>query len=132
MFDLFKSKKKPISAIDAFIFAVYGNPPPTKSAKPDEAAQLAHQELLLEIVAKDDIDKLTAELNAGPIPYSTHDLALSVALNFLRREELVPSLAEAQLFARMKALEWLKEHKVAPPLVGTFEETLYKLYKAAI
>lgn len=129
MFRLFKKTNKPASLMDSFIVAMYGSPPPAKTADPSKAAELAYQDLLMEIVSKDDIDRLTVELNASPIPYSTHDLALSVALNFFKRPELITSLAEAQVFARMKALEWLKERKVVRPLVKTFEESLYKLYK---
>jgi hypothetical protein len=31
--------------------------------------------------------------------------------------------------ARMSMLEWLQDGKVAPMLVKSFEDTLYKLYK---
>jgi len=128
---LFKKAQKPASLMDLIIVSMYGNPPPAKTAVPTQAAELAFEELLLDIVSKDDVDKLTAELNAGPMPYSTHDLALSVALNFFRRPELMPYLTEAQMFARTKACEWLKERKAAPMLVKTFEDSLYKLYKPA-
>lgn len=128
MFGFFK-KKKPANALEAFIFAVYGNPPPAKTARPEESVQIAYEELLVQVVSKEEITKLTTELNAGPIPYSTHDLALSVALNFFKRPELVPHLGDAQLLARLKAVEWLQQGRVAPPLVKTFEDVLYKLYK---
>jgi hypothetical protein len=121
--------QSPRTIMDSMIVSMYGNPPPAKTAVPTQAAQIALKELLLDIVSKDEVDKLTAKLNAGPIPYSTHDLALSVALHFYKSPEFIPYLSEAQLFARIKALEWLKERKVVPILVKSFEDSLYKLYK---
>lgn len=132
MFGFLKKKQEPANALDAFIRAVYGSPPPAKSARPDEAAQLAQEELLMGIVSKDQVGKVTMELNAGPIPYSTHDLALSVALKFFRHPELVPRLRNAQLIARLRALEWLQQGKVVPPLVQSFEQVLYKLYRPGL
>ena len=80
-------------------------------------------------VSKQEIQTLATQLSSGPIPYSTHDLALSVALNFFKDPERIPSLGTAQLMARMSMLEWLQDGKVAPMLVKSFEDTLYKLYK---
>ncbi len=128
LFDLFGGKKKPESAMDVFIHAVYGNPPPPKRAKLSEAVDLAN-ELLMGEVSKQEIQTLATQLNSGPIPYSTHDLALSVALNFFKDPARIPSLGTAQLMARMSMLEWLQDGKVAPMLVKSFEDTLYKLYK---
>ena len=54
---------------------------------------------------------------------------MSVALNFFKRPEYMKCLNMAQLVARVKMLEWLDEGLVAPMLVGSFEEVLYKLYK---
>jgi hypothetical protein len=122
-------KKKPINALEAFIFSVYGNPPPPKTANLNEAIQIAHDELLMGVVSKKTVIESATQLNAGPIPYSTHDLALSVALLFFKQPDLVPQLGDAQLVARMKALDWMSQKKVAPPLVQSFESTLYKFYK---
>jgi len=122
----------PANGMEAFIFSVYGNPPPPKTAKPEEAAQIAYEELLMKLVDKEEVAKLTTELSSGPMPYSTHDLALSTALNFFKRPELVPRLFNAQLFARMKAMEWLEQGRVVQALVSSFEEVLYKLYKPKV
>lgn len=123
------SKKNPASVLDAIILAVYGNPPPPKTANLNEAIQIAHDELLMGVVSKEAVIKSATELDAGPIPYSTHDLALSVALNFFKQPDLVPQLGDAQLVARMMALDWVSQKKVSPPLVQSFENTLYELYK---
>ncbi len=131
LLDLFVGKKKPESAIDVFIHAVYGNPPPPKRAKLSEAIELA-KELLIGEVSEREIETLATQLNSGPIPYSTHDLALSVALNFFRDPARMPNLGTAQQMARMTIIEWLQEKKVAPMIVKSFEDTLYKLYKPGI
>lgn len=69
------------------------------------------------------------ELNEGPIPYSTHDLAISTALNFFKRPEYIPLLFNAQILARAKALDWFQKGLAAKFLVLSFENVLYKLYK---
>lgn len=128
LFDLFGAKKKPETAMDVFIKAMYGDPPPPKRAKLSEAVDLAN-DLLMGEVAEREIVTLATQLNSGPIPYSTHDLALSVALNFFKDPARISRLGTAQLMARMSMMEWLQEKKVAPLLVQSVEDTLYKLYK---
>jgi len=125
---LFGGKKKPETAMDVFIKAMYGDPPPPKRAKLSEAVVLAN-DLLMGEVTEREIVTLATQLNNGPIPYSTHDLALSVALNFFKDPARISSLVTAQLMARMSMIEWLQEKKVAPLLVKSVEDTLYKLYK---
>jgi len=107
---------------------MYGDPPPPKRAKLSEAVDLAN-ELLMGEVTEREIVTLATQLNSGPIPYSTHDLALSVALNFFKDPARISKLGTAQLMARMSMIEWLQEKKVAPLLVQSVEDTLYKLYK---
>ena len=128
LFDLFGSKKKPETAMDIFIRSVYGDPPPPKRAKLSVAVDLA-SELLMGEVSEREIVIIANQLSSGPIPYSTHDLALSVALNFFKDPARIHNLGTAQLMARMTMLVWLQEKKVAPILVKSFEDTLYKLYK---
>ena len=125
----FNRKKTPETALDQFIFALYGNPPPPKRANADEATRLASAELLMGNVQESEVRTVAQELSAGPIPYSTHDLALSIALSFFKRPEYMPRLHTAQLVARMKMLEWLQAGLVVPLLVKSFEDVLYKLYK---
>lgn len=129
MFSLFSKKKKPQNALDELIFAIYGNPPPAKRANVSQAVEVARDDLLVGVIDEKEVSRQAIELNDGPIPYSTHDLALSVALHFFKQPENIPRLFEAQLLARMKMLEWLKEGLVAPMLVQSFENVLYKLYK---
>jgi hypothetical protein len=125
----FLKKKKAVTALDQFIFAIYGNPPPPKRTNLERAITLASEELLMGAVDEQEVRGIAEELNAGPIPYSTHDLAMSVALNFFKRPEYMPRLQTAQMFARLKMLEWLEDKLVVPMLVKSFEDVLYKLYK---
>lgn len=125
---MFGFGKKQESAMDQFIKAIYGDPPPAKRANLSAAIDLAN-ELLMGQVSEKEISILGTKLESGPIPYSTNDLALSIALNFFKDPKYMPNLGMAQMMARMTMLEWLQENKVAPILVKTFEDTLYELYK---
>ncbi len=129
MFGFFK-KRQP-SQMDQFIKAMYGNKPPAKSADVTEAVRLAAEDLLCGTVDPDQLATLAKALNASPIPYSTHDLAVSVAMRIFKDadEQARQGLFTAQLTARLTALEWAKEGKLVPALLGAFENTLYKLYK---
>ena len=122
-------KKKPTNALDALIVTLYGDPPPPKRADVNSAIQLAHQELLGGAISNREVSDVAAALSSGPIPYSTHDLALSVALHFFKQEDRIEHLQGAQMNARLLALEWAKDKKVVPMLLGSFEDTLYRLYR---
>lgn len=87
MFGLF-GKKKPDTALDKFIFAVYGNPPPTKRANVEQAISLAADDLLAGIVDAESVRRQALGLSSGPIPYSTQDLALAVTLHFFKQPQL--------------------------------------------
>ena len=121
-------KKKQETAMDGFIKMLYGDPPPPKRANLSEAVSLA-QNLLTGIVNEKDLRAIGSKLNDGPIPYSTHDLALSIALNFFKNPEYVPKLKTAQLTTRMTMQDWLDQKKVIPMLVESFESSLDKAYK---
>ena len=124
-------KKKPKTVLDEFIFAVYGNPPPPKRANVEQAIELACNELLLGLVDREAVREHARALAETPIPYSTHDLAVSVALHFFTDPQCIPRLGTAQLAARMRAILWMKNGLVVGPLMKSFEDTLYKRYKAA-
>lgn len=128
MFGLLR-KKRPANALDEFIFLVYGNPPPAKRADVAEATRLVFEELLMRAVEVREICALTAELSGGPIPYSTHDLALSVALNLFQQPHRMVSLRHAQIPARLKMVEWVQAGLVASVIAKGFEDSLYRLYK---
>lgn len=128
MFGWFK-KRAPTSELDKLIVAMYGDPPPQKTAVLDAAIQLAYEELLDGNVEEEEVREVAAALDSGPIPYSTQDLALSSALNFFKQSDRQADLQHAQLSARLTALEWAAEGKVCPMLLQAFEGTLYRLYQ---
>lgn len=130
MFGLFKKKIKPKNALEEFIVAVYGSPPPEPGrADVARAIKLAHAELLGEKIDSDKVAEHTRKLNETPMPYTTHDLALATASWFYKEAEYTSSLFEAQLLARLEVLGWLQEGLVQPILVQSFENDLYNLYK---
>ena len=128
MFGFFSKEKRQQRAIDKFIWAVYGNPPPARRADVGQAIEMAN-ELLLGVVDAEEVRRQAMALNDSPIPYSTHDLGLSVALSFFKQPEHAPRLFGAQLLARLQMMEWIEEGLVAPMLVESFESALYKIYK---
>lgn len=128
MFGLF-GKKKPITEMDNFIEAVYGKHPPPKRAILSQVIKLAHVDLLGSQIDWNMVVVLATELNKSPIPYSTHDLAISVAHFFYKKPENIGLLRDAHLEAQACAIKWLEEEKVAPIFVRNFEDTLLEMYK---
>jgi len=72
------------------IFAIYGNPPPPKRANVQQAIGLACEDLLLGVVDRKAVAEHARALAVTPIPYSTHDLALSALLSSKRLSSMVP------------------------------------------
>ena len=106
MFGLFK-KKQP-TMMDALIRTIYGANPPSKSADLERSITIAHEDLLFERVPLSEVKQKAGELFKGPIPYSTHDLAVSTALAFFKSPEYVPALQECQIAARLRVVNWAK------------------------
>ena len=132
MFNWFRSKASPRTALDASIQAAYGNNA-KRTANPTDAVNLVNIELLRGSFRLNEIVNLAADLARGPVPYSTHDLAVSVALGLLKKvppESRMP-LMEVQMAARLTVANWAKEGKVVPALAEAFEHTLYKDYHPA-
>lgn len=127
MFGIFKKKQK--TALDHMIHLIYGDNPPAKSVDLERAITIAHEDLLAENVPISDVRSIASGLAAGPMPHSTYDLAVATSLSFFQTPALFNTLAEIQLHARLRVLNWMKEGKVAPGVLKIFENTLYKLYK---
>ena len=123
-------KKKPTVAESA-IREIYGDNPPVKSADLERAITLAYEDLLFEQIPLRDVQRLTTGLFNGPMPFSTHDLAVSTALAFFGTADNIERLAGCQLAARVRVLNWLKESEVALLIAIEFENTLYREYKAS-
>jgi hypothetical protein len=127
-----KKQSQAPTVLDGFIKSIYGENPPKKTANVREATTLAADQLLGGIFDRGDLARIGEGLNAGPMPYSTNDLAVSIALRAFKD---VPPTDRQQLFtiqcmARLTVGGWAKEGKVAIPLAEAFEHTLYKEYKA--
>jgi hypothetical protein len=127
MFGIFK-KKQP-TAMDGLVRAIYGDNPPAKSADLERAITIAHEDLLAEQVSISEVRHIVSGLASGPIPYSTYDLAVAASLSFFKNPSLFDALAEIQVASRLRVLNWMKGGKVAPTVLGIFEDTLYRLYK---
>src|SRR5665213_368255 len=127
MFGIFNRKKS--TAMDGSIRAVYGGNPPAKSADLERAITIAHEDLLAEQVPISEVRRIASGLFAGPIPYSTYDLAVAASLSFFKTPALLHALAEIQVPARLRVLNYMKGGKVAPGVLKIFEDTLYRLYK---
>lgn len=131
MFGFARKTKPPATLLDEFIGSIYGPNPPKKTANTQQAVTLAAVQLLGGVFEERDLLGVATELNSGPMPYSTYDLAVSVALKAFRDvpPEERPHLFEIQLNARMTVSGWAKERKVVVPLAQAFENALYKDYK---
>jgi hypothetical protein len=127
MFGLFK-KRSP-TVMDGLIRTIYGANPPPKSADLERSITIAHEDLLFERVPLSEVKQRATELFKGPIPYSTHDLAVSAALAFFKSPEYVPALRECQIPARMRVTNWAVDGKVVKLLAASFDEVLYRPYK---
>jgi hypothetical protein len=127
-----KQEPKPATLMDSFIKAIYGDNPPPKRADVSEAALLAGDQLLGGAFDSQAVVGIATQLSDGPIPYSTHDLAVSIALRVFK--DIAPEkrqhLFAIQLMARLTVCSWLKEGKVVGPLAAAFEDSLYKDYKS--
>lgn len=127
MFGIFK-KKQP-TALDGVIRAIYGDHPPKKTADLERAVTIAHEDILCDLVTLAEVRDVARGLLASPIPYSTHDLAVAVALSFFKKPEHFNSLKDVQLAARLRVLNWMKDGKVARGVTKIFEDTLYTAFK---
>jgi hypothetical protein len=132
IFGLFRTRTT--SVLDQYIKIVYGDNPLRTPPDVVKAVQLAGDTLLRGTTDSERLMALAKELAAGPMPYSTHSLAVSVALNIFKVTPVSArkDLFLAQLSARMTVLDWANEGKVPTMLLATFEHTLYKLYKPGI
>ena len=129
MYGFFRRKKRQAIANTA-VREIYGSNPPANRVDLESAITLAHQNLLLERIPREDVARLTTSLFNGPMPLSTHDLAASAALAFFQAPNYIERLRGCQLSARACILDWLKAGNIAPKIAIAFEVMLYREYKA--
>jgi hypothetical protein len=125
----FFTKKKPVDPLEEFIFVVYGNPPPPKTADLEEAINIATDEILMGVVKRQEVQREGEVLYSIPVPYSTHDLALSIATGFFAQSRYIQSLRDFHVIALIQAIQWAQEGLVVPVWVDKFAEVLSKLYE---
>lgn len=94
-----------------------------------KAINIAHDYLLISKVSLQDVFNCGKDLFETPIPYSTVDLAASIALKLFSETDRIKSLSDSQLFARMKMMGWIEKKEINMPLAKYFEDKLYTLYK---
>lgn len=124
----FSKKRKPKNLLEELIVQMYGSLDHKKTANLVAATRIAYKDLLCECIDEGSVQRKAAELFTSEIPYSTNDLALSVAMPFFVKPENHEVLKEAQLVARLQMLEWLQDRSIAPPLAKVFENSLYKAF----
>jgi len=122
MFGLFKRKQP--SVMDGLIKA-FGSGP--KSADLDVSVHMAYT-LLEHRVDAHVVSDTAQRLFEGPIPYSTHDLAVATALRFLKDPQLQDKLKDVQWDVRRRVGQWQKEGKVDALLADSFEAVLTARY----
>ena len=100
-----------------------------KTANLDESIKIAHEELLLELISKQELIEIATELYNSSTPHSTNDLAFAVALNFFRRDEYKDILFEAHIPALSKLNSALESESINLFLASTFEKSLYDIFR---
>lgn len=103
MFGIFKKKQSTV--MDGVIRAIYGDNPPAKSADLERAITIAHEDLLAERVPLSEVKRVAGALAAGPMPYSTYDLAVAAALSFFKDPTLRADFEEVQIAAACLELD---------------------------
>lgn len=113
-------KKKPTSSImDEVSRSIYG-PNAKKTAVLPMSVSLAHTTLLQSQIPYELIEKIATGLDAGPVPYSTYDLAASVALGILKDSDLPAHMAPIAVNAIEEVQAWSRAGLMAPKLADSF------------
>ena len=124
-----RRRRKNPTMMDAVVHVAHGQHRPTKSADLERAVTLAHEDLLQERAALQDVQDHAAALHKGPMPYSTHDLAAATALAFFRDTKHAPVLAVYQEMARRRVANWRTAGKVNALLADAFEKSVGKFHE---
>lgn len=119
-------------ALNPFVKAIWGDDPPEFSADIDRSIMLAFDELLQKQISYYDVKELAYSLGNGEMPYNTEELALSVAFNFLIKDENLSKMIQIQMIFRLKMVEWVKNGKCNPLIAQSFETVLYEKYKPVV
>ncbi|MDD3618222.1 MAG: hypothetical protein RBR09_10845 [Desulfobulbaceae bacterium] len=123
----FFRKKKCADAKKKLIAAAYGDSPPLRRVDREEAITIAADEILLGMVDRQEVQRQAKILFPGPVPCSTHDLALSVAASFFHHPDYATLLKDFHLLALVQAIQWFRHGLVAAAQVENFARVLRQL-----
>jgi hypothetical protein len=121
-------KKKQPTVMDGLVKLASNSHVPKTTANLDDAIRLADQTLLQQRIALTSVVEKAKQLFNGPMPYSTHDLAVATALGYLKDPELLQTLRDVQSNARNEVARWQREGRLIPMLAETFEAVLESRY----
>ena len=127
--DSSSKKLKSKNALDDLIYTMYGNPPPPKTAQLPKAVSIAKEILLQNEVSESEIWAIGIDLNDSPIPYTTHELAFSIAMNFFKKPELRDQFILTHLGAVLKLAEWVEDNSFNRNLASSYQQALYRTFK---
>lgn len=115
--------------LDATMNAIFGKNA-INTADVNLAIKLVKEELTGPLFDIQIISQVANELNRPNIPYSTYDLAVSVALNLFKclPDDKRDDIYDFQIQARLKVSQWHQEKRIVPALGLTFENCLYEHY----
>jgi hypothetical protein len=114
--------------MDGLVKLASNNHAPKKTANLDDAIRLADQTLLQQRIPLTSVVEKAKQLFNGPMPYSTHDLAVATALGYLKDPELLQTFRDVQSNARNEVARWQREGRLNPMLAETFEAVLESRY----
>lgn len=123
----FITRKKRTGFMEKFVSTVQGHPTPPRKADLEQAVNIAADEILMGMVRRQEVRQKAEVLHLAPVHYSTHDLALSAAVDFFVQPEYTQRLKVFHVFALIQAIQWVRQGLVAPVWVEKFAEVLGKL-----
>lgn len=119
---------KPKTAFDSLIHALYGDNPPPRTAILSDSIQIAHDDLLLGVIPLKEVTEVAKTQFESGIPYSTYDLAFSVALYFFKQHPVKQELFMAQLEATLILGDAVVDGRLNPVLAESFQSYTYTAF----
>lgn len=119
---------KPTTAFDSLIHALYGDNPPPRTAILSDSIQIAHDDLLLGVIPLKEVREVAKTQFESGVPYSTYDLAFSIALYFFKERPVKQDLFMAQLASISILGDAVVGGKLNPILAESFQNYTYTAY----
>lgn len=112
---------KSTTAFDSLIHALYGDNSPPRMAILSDSIQIAHDDLLLGIIPLKEVTEVAKTQFESGIPYSTYDLAFSIALYFFKERPVKQDLFMAQLASIGILGDAVVDGRLNPTLAESFQ-----------